>query len=76
MAKNDDHHTNKKDAQGFNQVLIKPVHMGPTLKNILPILDNLQYLPLIDASSGYHTLWLDEKSSYLMMLVCQFGRYK
>ena len=31
---------------------------------------------LIDASSGYHNLKLDEKSSYLTMFAYQFGRYR
>ena len=31
---------------------------------------------LVDASSGYHNLKLDEKSSYLTMFACQFARYR
>ena len=27
-------------------------------------------------SSGYHNLKLDDKSSYLTIFACQFGRYK
>ena len=34
------------------------------------------YLILIGASSGYHNLKLDKKSSYLTPFACQFGRYK
>ena len=30
----------------------------------------------MDASSGYRNLNLDERSSYLMMFPCQFGRYR
>ena len=30
---------------------------------------------LIDASSGYHNLKLDVKSSYLTTFACQIGRY-
>ena len=33
-------------------------------------------LLLVDESSGYHNLSLDEKSSYLMTFVCQIGRYR
>ena len=49
------------------------MHKGPTLYDILPKLNNAQYLSLIDVSSGYHNLKLDEKSSYLTF-ACQFGR--
>ena len=64
------------DPAQLNQTLIRPEYRGPMLNNILPKLNNVQYLSLIDASSGYHNLWLDEKSSYLMMFSCQFGRYR
>ena len=39
-------------------------------------LNNAQYLSVIDVSSGYHNLKLDEKSSYLTMFSCQIGRYR
>ena len=32
-------------------------------------------MAIIDASSGYHNLWLDMQSSYLTMFTCPFGRY-
>ena len=35
---------------------------GPTLNDILPELNNAKYLSLIDVSSGYHNLKLDERS--------------
>ena len=62
------------DPAQLNQMLIRSVHRGPMLNNILPKLNKVQYLALIDASSGYHNLWLDEMSSYLMTFMCQFGR--
>ena len=34
----------------------------------------MKYLTLIDLSSGYHNLNLDEKSSYLTTFSCPFGR--
>ena len=52
------------------------VHRGPTVNNSLPKLNNAKYLSFIDASSGYHNLKHDEKSSYLMIFTCQFGRYR
>ena len=64
------------DPVRLNQAPITPMHRGPTLNDILPKLNNAQYLFLIDMSSGYHNLQLDEKSSYLTMFACTFGRYR
>ena len=64
------------DPARLNQALIRPMHRGPTLHDILPKLNNAQYLSLIDESSYYHNLKLDEKSSYLTRFACQFGRYR
>ena len=50
--------------------------MGPMLNDILPKLNNVQYLSAIDASSRYHNLNLDEKPSYLTTFTCQFGIYR
>ena len=48
------------DPAWLNQALIRPVHRGPTLNDILPKLNNVQYMSIIDASSGYHNLRLDK----------------
>ena len=56
----------------LNQALIRPIHRGPTLHDIFPKLNNAKYLSLIDGSSGYHNLKLDEISSYLTMFACHF----
>ena len=64
------------DPAQLNQVLIRPVHRGPILNNILPRLNSVQYMSIIDASSGYHNLKLDKQSSYLTTLSCPFGRYQ
>ena len=64
------------DPARLNQALIRPVHKRPTLNDILPKLNNAQYLSFIDVSSGDHNLKLDERSSHLMRFTCQFGRYK
>ena len=63
------------DLVRLNQELIRPIHRGPTLNDILPKLNNVQYMSIIDASSGYHNLWLATKSSYLTTFACPFGRY-
>ena len=44
------------DPAWLNQVLIRLVHRGPTPNDILPKLNILKYLSLIDVSSGYHNL--------------------
>ena len=64
------------DPAQLNQALIRPLHRGPTLNDILPKLYKAKYLSLIDVSSGYHNLKLDDKSSYFMTFVCQFVRYR
>ena len=62
------------DPARLNHTLIRPVHKGPTLTDILPKLNNAKYVSFVDRCSGYHKLKLDEKSSYLTTFVCQFGR--
>ena len=62
------------DPGRLNQALIRPVHRGAILNDMLPKLSNVKYVSIIDACSGYHSLKLDEKSSYLTMFVCPFGR--
>ena len=58
-----------------NQALIRPIHRGPTLNDILPKLNNVKYMSIIDGSSGYQNLQLDTKSLYLTTFMCPFGRY-
>ena len=62
------------DLTRLNQALIRLVHRGSTLNHILPNLNNVQYLSLIDGGSDYHNLKLDKRSSYLTIFACQFGR--
>ena len=64
------------NAAQLNQAFIRPIHRDPTLNDILPMLNNVKYMSIIDASSGYHNLKLDEKSLYLTTFMCQFGRFK
>ena len=63
------------DLVRLHQVLIGPIHRGPTSNDILPKLNNVKYMCIIDASSGYYNIQLDTKSSHLTMFVCPFGRY-
>ena len=47
----------------------------PTLNDILPRLNNVKDMSIIDDSSGYHNLKLNKKSSYLTTFTCLFGQY-
>ena len=58
------------DQAQLNQAQIRLVHRGTTLNDMLPKLNNVKYLSLIDGSSGYHNLKLYERSSYLLMFAC------
>ena len=64
------------DLARLNQALIRLIHRGPTLNDILLKLNNVQYMSIIDASSRYHNLKLDKQSPYLTMFACPFGRYR
>ena len=64
------------DPAQLNQALIRPVHRGPTLNDILPRLNNIQYVSIIDENSSYHNLRLDKQLSYLITFSCLFGRYQ
>ena len=57
------------DPARLNQGLLRAIHRGHTLNDILPKYNNVRY-------SRYHNLKLDDKSSYLTTFVCQFGRYR
>ena len=64
------------DPVRLNQALIRPIHRVPTLHDILPKLNNVQFISIIDVSVGYHNLKLDKKSSYLTTFTCPFGWYQ
>ena len=64
------------DPVQLNQALIRLIHRGPTLNDILPRLNNVQFMSIINVSSGYHNLRLDMQLSYLTTFTCLFGRYR
>ena len=64
------------DPVRLNQALIRLVHRRPTLNDIFPKLNNAKYLSLIDASSGYYNLKLDEWLSYFTTPAWEFGWYR
>ena len=61
---------------GKVRLCLDPVRLNQELNDIFPKLNNVKYLSLIDTSSGYHYLKLDERSSYLTTFACQFGWYR
>ena len=63
------------DPARLNQALISSIHRGPTLNDILPRLNNVKYMSIIDASLGYHNLQLDTMLSCLTTFMCPFGSY-
>ena len=44
------------DEAQLNQSLIRPIHRDLTVNDILSRLNNVQYMSIIDVSSGYHNL--------------------
>ena len=64
------------DLARLNRALIRPIHRDPALNDILPRPVDIKHHTLIDASSGYINLKLDEKSSYLTTFPCPNGRYR
>ena len=48
------------DPAWLNQALIRPIHRGPALNDMLPKLNNVKCMSIIDASSGDHNLKLDK----------------
>ena len=48
------------DPTRFNKVLIREVHRGPSLNDIMPRLAGSSYHTLIHASLEYHNLKIDE----------------
>ena len=48
----------------LNKTLMRPVHRDPTSNHILLKMVCVKNLVFIDASSDYHNLKLDERSSY------------
>ena len=64
------------DPAKLNKVLNRPVHRRSDLNDLLPRLPGITYFTLIDTSSGYHYLKIDEQSSYWTTFSCLFGKYR
>ena len=64
------------DPAKLNEAIIRPVHRGQTVSDILANLAGAKYFSLLDARSGFWNLKLDDKSSRLTTFACMFGRYR
>ena len=64
------------DQAQLNIVLIRPIHRGPTLNDILSGVAGVKYATFINANSGHQNFWLDEQSSYLSTFSCPFGSHR
>ena len=61
------------DPTTLKQVLLLPVHRGPTHNDIFPKSNTVKHLSHIVASFGYHKLKLDKRSWYLKYLHANFA---
>ena len=64
------------DPVQLNKVLIRPIHRGPTLKDIMPKPTGVKFPMLIDSSSGYYNEKHNDKTSYLTIFAYPIGRYQ
>ena len=64
------------DPKDLNSAIKRPHHYTPTLQDILPKLAGAKWFSILDATKAYHTVPLDEESSYLTTFNTVFGRYR
>jgi hypothetical protein len=64
------------DPRDLNNAIKRPYYCAPVLDDILPKLAGSQYFSKLDARSGYWTIKLEEKSTYLTTFNSPFGRYR
>ena len=64
------------DPVKLNHVIIRPVHRGQTVSDILSKLSGATYFSLLDATSGFWNCALDEESSKLTTFATPYHRYR
>ena len=64
------------DPKDLNSAIKRPHHYTPTLQDIIPKLAGAKCFSILDATKAYHTVPLDEESSYLTTFNTVFGRYR
>ena len=64
------------DPKDLNRAIKRPHYPNKTLDDILPELSNAKVFSKLDARSGYWSIKLSERSSYLTVFNSPFGRYR
>ena len=64
------------DPRDLNKCIMRPHYPSKTLDEILPDLTGATVFSKLDARSGYWSIKLTEKSSYLTTFNSPFGRFK
>ena len=62
------------DPAKLNHVIVRPIHRGPTVSDVLSRLSGATYFSLLDATSGLWNCELDEESSKLTTFATPYGR--
>ena len=64
------------DPAKLNRAIIRPIHRGQTVSDVLSKLSGVKYFSLLDAKHGFWNLQLDDESSKLTMFVTPYGCYR
>ena len=64
------------DSKHLNQTVMREHYPLPTLEELTPMLSDAKYFSVLDATSGYWQIMLDEQSSLLTTFNTPFGRYR
>ncbi|XP_014665892.1 PREDICTED: uncharacterized protein K02A2.6-like [Priapulus caudatus] len=64
------------DPKDLNEAIKRPHHYTPTLEEILPKLAGARWFFILDATKAYHSVSLDDESSYLTTFNTVYGRYR
>ena len=64
------------DLTKLNCVIIRPVHRGQTVSDVLSKLSGATYFSHLDATSGIWNCALNEESSKLTTFATPYGRYR
>ena len=63
-------------SQTINKAIKRPVYTIPTIEEKLPLLTNAKVFTIVDVSEAFHTIELDETSSFLTTFQGPNGRYR
>jgi hypothetical protein len=63
-------------SQTINKAIKRPIYTIPTIEEKLPLLTNAKVFTTVDVSEAFHTIELDEDSSFLTTFQGPNGRYR